>query len=381
LAEIATNRHEFGAAAALYAQLGQDYNDVDALQRNVALNQTIANYEEAYISAQRWNALRPDDETAISALALSSLATGRIEESTNALTHWLTINPEAEITLLLSAFGEIDDEQHQQLSSNLEAIQQQFPGNASLYYLRARLAYNAPEDALALTNKTLEIESSLEASLYKLQLLQDLNQIDEAKSLIEQIRADYPQNLQVAILQARFIYQYFPADLDTLAELHTQFSTDSLVARTYARAAFDQGQYDTSKAIYSHLLSLGEVDDEAHYFLGRIDIANENTESAASHFRQIKQAPYLISGIAEWISLGDKDNEAEILAAIEHAKETDASREATYWRFQASYYQLTDQQELAWQTFEDGLSLFPEDIPLLYDQAIMAAGTERSDVM
>lgn len=361
--------------------MGKDYNDVQALRRSVALNQAIENYEEAYISANKWSELRPEDETANSALALSTLATGRLEESSTALDKWLAINPEAETTLLLSAFGEIDADQRKLYYSSLEALQQKYPENASLYYLSARLIYSESEDALALTDTALDIEPSLEASLYKFQLLQDLNKIDEAKQQIEMIRAQYPQNRQVAILQARFIYQYYPADLDALAELHTEFSTEPIISRTYARAAFDQGQYDTANAVYSHLLSLSEFDDEAHYFLGRIDIANAKPEAAANHFKQIEQLPYLVSGIAEWVSLGNIDDQAEILSAIERAKKVDASREPTYWRFQSNYFQLTEQPELAWQTLSDGLQRFPDNTSLLYDQAMMAAGTERSNVM
>ncbi|TCS41392.1 tetratricopeptide repeat protein [Reinekea marinisedimentorum] len=381
LAEIATNRQELGAAAALYSQLGKDYNDVQALQRSVVLNQAIENYEEAYISASKWNTLRPNDETAVSALSLSALATGRLDESSAALSKWLSINPEAETTLLLAAFSEIDADQRMSFNNNLEALQQHYPENASLFYLSARLIYSDSEDALALTDTALDIEPTLEASLYRFQLLQDLNQIDEAKQQIEMIRSDYPQNRQVAILQARFIYQYYPADISALAKLHTQFPTDPIIARTYARAAFDQQQYDTANALYSRLLSHSEFNDEAHYFLGRIDVANAQPESAASHFSQIEQAPYLISGIAEWVSLGNIEDQADILAAIERAKQIDAPREPTYWRFQSNYFQLTEQPEFAWQALEDGVQRFPDNIPLLYDQAMMAAGTERAMVM
>lgn len=381
LAEIATNRREFGAAAALYSQLGSDYNDVDALQRSVALNQTIENYEQTYVAAKKWHDLRPENETALSALALSSLATDRLEEGTLALEEWLAIDPQADTTLLLSAFPKMEAEQREKLYQDLESLQNQYPENSKLYYLRARLIYSDSEDALELTESALEIEPTLEASLYKFQLLQNLNQIAEAKQQIEMLRAKYPNSRQVGVLHARFIYQYEPSDLTSLAKLHTQFSTEPTIARTYARAAFDQNQYDTSNAVYTHLLSVNELSDEAHYFLGRIDIANEKPESAGDHFSQITQPPYLVSALAEWVSLANQDDEVRILAAIERAKKEDSTREATYWRFQTNFYQLTSQPELAWQTLENGLERFPENISLLYDQAMMAAEKDDNDKM
>lgn len=381
LAEIATNRREFGAAAALYTEIGDNYNDVEALQRGVILNQTIENYEQMYLVASKWQALRPADPTALSAYSLAAIATGRLDKGISALTDWLAIDPDADAQILLPAFSRISGEQRAVMFSGLDDLQKAYPDNATLYYVRARLNYGNTESALALTDSALELEPTLETALYKFQLLQDLERSEEARFLIEQLRGQHPENRQIAILYARYIYQNDSGNLDSLASLHTEFPTDPAIARTYARAAFDQGKLDTSSAVFSHLLELGGFNDEAHYFLGRIDIANEQPLSAADHFAQVKMAPYLISAMAEWISIGQTSDEERVLSSIEQAKSNDPEQASTYWRFQASYLQLINKLELSWQTLGDALQLFPDDVDLLYDRAMMASSFDQPEEM
>ncbi|WP_187265433.1 tetratricopeptide repeat protein [Reinekea thalattae] len=381
LAEIATNRRELGVAAELYGQIGEDYNDVEALQRSVLLNQAIENYQQTYSAAKKWAQLRPNDATALSALALSATATGQVEEGASALEQLLSDNKKADVQFLLSALTSINSAQRQQFSQLLADVQQQYPKNASLYYLRARLAFEQPTTSLELTESSIAIESSLEAELYKLDLLQLLKRFDDAKLQIQQLRKKHPKNNQVAVLYARYLYQYQPNNIDALAELHTQFSTEPIISRTYARSAFNLGEFDTARAIYAHLLSIGALDDEAFYFLGRIDLANNHIESAADNFQQVQYPPYLLPAIAEWVQLAIVEDETRIMANIEQAKLQDPENAADYWGFAASYYQNTGKLALAKQTLTQGLAEYPNSVPLLYSKAMLAAAEDNNEQM
>jgi len=382
LAEIATNRREYVAAAALYSEIGANYNDVTALQRAIALNQSIGDYNRMYPLAQKWLELRPQESEALKALSLAAIATGQIEHGAVSLDQWLILEPKADISIILPGVDKLNSEQRIKLTEELKILQENHTNSASLDYTQARLKYSASatDEALALANTSLSKEENLHVALFKFQLLLNLEQAEEAKKLIESLSNDYSTNRQVGIQHTRFIYRYEPSNLAALKDLHTRFSTEPTIARTYAHAAFDQQEFDSAKAVYLHLLKQG-YSDEAHYFLGRIDLINEMADSAADHFEAVKQAPYLTSAIAEWVAMARIIDNSRIASALDTHKKNQPDDAPMIWRLESSYYQLTEQNDQAWKTLSQAIELFPSNIPLLYDQAMFAATLDRFSVM
>jgi tetratricopeptide (TPR) repeat protein len=382
LAEIATNRRELGAAAALYGELSDNYNDTSAISRAVALNQSIGNYAKMLELSQKWISLRPNDPEALRALTLSAIANGEIELGTTSLTQWLTADPKADVSLILPGAKNLSDDQIAGLNSELSMLQTQFKRSPSLLYTRARieLSIGNPNQALTLIDQSLKIEDNFQVRLFQYQVVLANEDIPKAKKLIEQLDKNNPNNRQVGIQYARFIYAYEPQNLDKLQELHTRFAMEPTISRTYARAAFDQEEYDSAQAVFLHLLNHAYA-DEAHYFLGRIDIKNGNLEAAANHFESVQNTPYVTSALAEWASMARVKDEERFIAAIQKGQSDYPDLATTMTRLEASYFQLTLQSQRAWQTLGTALELNPNDIRLLYDQAMLSAEINRFDVM
>lgn len=382
LAEIATNRRELGAAAALYGQLGTNYDDVAVLERAVVLNQSIGQYEDMATYALKWVELRPEEPRALSALAIGQMATGQLTQAETTLESWLTVDPAADVSLLLPAVDELEPDQLLLLETLLTNLQTSFPESGSLYYTRGRLSYslNSAEEALELTEQSLKFLDTLQTQLFKFQLLLAVDQVEAAGDWIEQIYVQYPTNRQVAIQYTRYLFQYEPDNLEALERIHTRFSTDTTIARSYARAAFDNGLYDSAEAVYTKLLDQG-VEDEANYFLGRIDLINAMPEAAIDHFEAVMGAPYLASAMAEWASMGRAEDEVRFIAAINAARDRQPNAAPTLWRLEASYYQLIDRLDDAWLSLDTAIMNYPTDTALLYDQAMVAAVLERYETL
>jgi tetratricopeptide (TPR) repeat protein len=382
LAEIATNRRELGAAAALYGEISDNYNDTTAISRAIALNQSIGNYAKMLELSQKWVALRPDDSEALKALSLSAIANGQITLGTESIAKWLNEAPEADVSLILPGAKNLSDQQISELNTALTQLQPEFPKSPSLLYTRARLAWSLKQqdETLSLINQSLKIQDNFQVRLFQYQVVLATEDIAQAKKLIEKLNANNPDNRQVGVQYARFVYAYEPENLATLKELHTRFAMEPTISRTYARAAFDQGEYDSAQAVFLHLLNHA-FEDEAHYFLGRIDLINDNNDSAADHFESVRKTPYVTSALAEWASMARIKDEERFTLAIENARGDYSDLNTTFTRLEASYYQLTSQTEKAWQILGDALLLNPNDIRLLYDQAMLSAEIDRFDVM
>lgn len=382
LGEIATNRRELGAAAALYSEVGRNHNDVEAINRAVILNQSVGDYDSMYPLTAKWLELRAEDPTALQAHSLSSVATGRIDEGTAAIDVLLQNDPAADVTLVLSAVERLDPQQRDELLTKLSDLESRHPDSASLLYTQARLTAidSNPEAALSLAEASSNVEENLETSLFRFQLLLSLERIDDAEALIENLDERYPEDTQVAQQYASFLFQHRPENLEKLSELHTRFAGEPIIARTYARAAFDQEEYDNAEAVYVRLLNT-RFRDEAYYFLGRIKIANSQLDAAAEHFEAISTPPYLISGLAEWANMARVEDEQRLLTALERAALVQPDQDSLLRRLEASYYQLTDRMETAEDVLSEAIAVYPTDTALLYDKAMLAANMDRMSEM
>ena len=382
LAEIATNRGDYGAAAALYGEIGSNHSDVNAIERAIGLNQSIGNYDKMLELAQRWVELRPTDATALRALSLSTIATGQVETGIEAINKWLVQDPQADISLLIPGLQSLSEQELGQVNTGLATLQAKHPKSASLLYTRSRLelVLKHPETALELANQSLDIEENVQVSLFKFQLLLAKNDIKSATDIIRTLDKRHPENKQVAIAYARFIYQYEPENLARLEILNNRFATEAVITRTYARAAFEQQDYDAAQAVFRHLLERGFT-DEAHYYLGLIDLLNVMPDAAVAHFEAVTQPPYLTSAMAEWAGMGRIEDKDRIINAILTSVQNHPAQAPMLRRIQTSYYQRIGDTDLAWQTLSAAVVDFPTDIPLLYDQAMLAPTVNRTDVM
>ncbi len=102
-------------------------------------------------------------------------------------------------------------------------------------------------------------------------------------------------------------------------------------------------------------------------------------ESAIGYFKAVNSSPYLTSALAEWASYGSLEDKGELLAALTQARENNPDDAALLWRLTANYYQIRKQNDLAWQVFEQSLIAFPDNITLLYDQAMLASSLNQPD--
>lgn len=382
LAEMSVNRRDYATAAVLYGEVGENYNSVDALARAAALNQTIGQFDAMHRQALQWHSLRPNDERALQAVILSSAVTGDVQLAIDNLTYWLNMNHQADTSILAPAVDRMDESERAELTKALDDLQPKYPKSASLYYTRSRLYYAAEDvnKAAELAQKSINLDKNLPASLLYFQVLQDQEKPEEAKKVIKSLLNTHPDNIQVAIQYTRYIYRYEPDNLAELEVMHNQFGRDPVIARTYARAAFDQHVYDAAQAVYQHLLELG-YDNESHYYLGRIDLINEMNESAANHFDAVQQPPYLASALAEWVSMARAEDEARLIEKLDQSKSFFPASATIFWRLQSSYYHLLDQPEKAWTTLENALDSYPDNTYLLYEQAMLAASLNRFSVM
>lgn len=383
LAEIATNRREYGTAAELYSRLAQAQDDTEVIRRATALNQVVSNYERMQTHAQQWTTQSPETQEAWQALSIASVANADFATAETAMNRWLELNPKAEIeTTLIGAQG-LDTAQQQELVSLLRRLFDRFAQNSSLPLTlgQALISQGSVDSALPFVREARALEDSPAKGLLEYRILLELEEIDAARATLEELAAKYPKNGEVATAYASFAYADGQDDkTEVLKSLFNRFPNEPVIVRAFARESFDNEDYDTAEALFNRLLDT-EFDDEAHYFLGRINKENARPELAADHFLNVSKPPYLVSALAELGDLWYQDRMSDLQVELQQARENFPERGPLLWRIEADAYRSRGESDQAFMALEQGLSAHPDNTDLLYDQALLAANLGRYEVM
>ncbi|PTY37003.1 hypothetical protein BGP77_06890 [Saccharospirillum sp. MSK14-1] len=377
LAEIATNRGEFGTATELYSHLDNRTDDPQVARRASALSQLINDYSRMQTHAQHWVELEPEVPEAWQGLAVSSLANGDFVTGERALDAWLKLDAQAPVETALIGTGQLTPQRQIELAAVYQRLQSQYPRSAALPYGSASLLADAGEfeAAFAQVQRSRQLSDTPGAGLLAYRLHLERNEVEQAHQLIANLAERFPENSQIASAYASFAYSQGMADkTEVLESLFNRFPNEPLIVRTFARESFEAGDYDTAEALFKRLTQSAHA-DEAHYYLGRINVEYARPDQAANHFLEVQEPPFVISALAELTELWAADNLAELQDLLAQARTEFPQQNALIWRLEAGAMRSRGEPERAIAVLSDGLEQNPRDTALLYDQALIATGT------
>jgi tetratricopeptide (TPR) repeat protein len=374
LAEIAINRGELGAAASIYKLLSEHEADTAVYQRAIALSQSIGDFQTVSALSQRWVEAEPNSEEPWQALSISAMNIGDIETASNALTNWLMQNPAADVSVALPHSSQLSTEQAEQYDSSLVDLMALYPKSHSLRYshARMRLILKDSEGAESAIKAAIKLKPELIYQLFQYQIWVQLEQTKQATNLIVSLYNQHPTSAQVAVTYARHLYRFDRSNKDQLQILHTRFSNEPVIARSFARVAFEQGDFDAATAVFQRLIDQG-FKDEGHYFLGLIHKENNLTQEAQLHFSDVQNAPYLSSALSEWARMGTDANYDDLISALTQARIKDAEQANVYWKIQAGYERILGNHPAAIEVYQQALIDEPDNTEYLYEQALLFA--------
>lgn len=383
LAEIATNRGDYGSAAQLYSRLDRQYDDLEVAQRATALNQVVGNYDSMGEHAGHWLRLEPNSAEGWQALTIASLANADRVTATRALDQWLTLDPDAGIEGALAGIGSLTTEQQASLLPVFAEAESNHPDNTSIGFANAQLlsTMGRYKEALEVISANRTKQDSPDKGLLEFRLQLELNNIEQARTVISDLAGRYPNNSQVATTYAGFAY----ADSDTnktetLESLFNRFPNEPVIARAFARESFDNEDYDTAEVLFERLIPT-EFSDEAHYFLGRISRINRLPEEAAQRFLSVEAPPYLVSALAELSEVWQDSRPIEVQEALHQARQAYPAQSPVLWRIEADLFRRLGDTDQAMAVYGQALSAHPGDTSLLYDQALLAANLGDYDLL
>lgn len=383
LAEIATNRGDYGAAAQLYSRLDRQYDDLEVARRATSLNQVVGNYDAMGEHAGHWLRLEPDSAEGWQALTIASMANADQVTAGRALNQWLTLDPNAQVEVALAGITTLTADQQASLLPVLAEVEASHPENHSIGFANAQLlsTLGRYDQALDVIIANRAQQDSPAKGLLEFRLQLELNDIEQARTVISDLAGRYPNNSQVATTYAGFAY----ADSDTnktetLESLFNRFPNEPVIARAFARESFDNEDYDTAEVLFERLIPT-EFSDEAHYFLGRISRINRVPDEAAQRFLSVESPPYLVSALAELSEVWQDTRPTDVQEALHQARQSFPTQGPVLWRIEADLFRRLGDTDQAMAVYGQALSAHPGNTSLLYDQALLAANLGQYEVL
>ncbi|MFQ3229620.1 tetratricopeptide repeat protein [Reinekea sp.] len=382
LAEIAINRGDLGSAASIYGLVSEHESDPAVFERAIALNQSIGNYKAVSALADRWVAIEPNSAGPWQALTVAAMNTGDFDNAIVALKRWLAVDPEADVSIALPHSRQLTQANASELNTALVELIPSYPKSHALYFAHARLSslLDSQDNAEGAIQKAIKLKPELTYQLFQYQTFIKDHKVKPATVLIESLIKRHPTNPQVGVTYARHLYRFDRTNLKQLRILHSRFAGEPVIARTFARVAFEQNELDEATAMFQHLLDQG-FEDEGHYFLGIINLQNNLPDAAQIHFSQVTAAPYLASALSEWARMGDSASHSKLIIALDSARTVDPDQVDLYWKIQASLEHELGNDHAAIDVYSQALKEQPDNTLYLYEQALLYAYIDNYDAL
>jgi len=373
-AEFALRQRDFNRGLALLAEQAVLLEDPALARRALRLAEFVNDTEQAAMMAVRLVELDPDDGAAAAAASGWLSRAGRPVDAVYyaklAFEHGHTVN----VATNLGTYESLDEGRQMAIAEAIRAIAAQWPEDdqaAIAASLLARLEGDL-KGAEAFILPVLERSpEDIRAVMLWTQLMLDQG-ADDPFDLLATTVSRYPDNQELRLQYARLLGSegnYAGARAQFVLLLERDPDNAELLS-TAALLDFELEYFDESLSKFQQLLTLEERLDEAHYYVGRIEMANDRHPEAIAALaavgpsREFRDAKALAAQL-----LIDTAFASDIKTFFDDQRRAYPSAAEQLFLLEAD--SLRDWSGESLKAYDRGLTAFPQSFSLLYGRAMV----------
>ncbi len=291
IAEMAGQRGYNQKALNDYLELARETNDLNIIKRASRIASFLRDVPASIESGKLWLAKEPDSQEALRTLAFQMVAMGRYREAMDHLRNLLAQGATIDFRLITNQTA-MDNNAAlmiDALIAEFEELTALYPDNQSLRLGLAHLFQqnDQVEQAYELVRVLAqEMDNNPEVVILEVDLLEQMGNKAQAEKRLEQslrnnenhkeLRFQYGRKLldekryREAHDQFEIIVEQFPEDYDMLFSL--------------ALISMEINMLNEAKQYFERLVEKAQRLDDAHYYLGFINVQENNSAEAISHF-------------------------------------------------------------------------------------------------
>ncbi|MGH8493010.1 MAG: tetratricopeptide repeat protein [Moraxellaceae bacterium] len=383
-AEFAAQRQHADITLRNYLEQARLTRDPGVVARATTVTQVL-NQPQSLEMAQLWTEVAPDAADAWYLLCLSSLRQVRFDIAIPALDQLLALQPEADLEQLFMAAIPATQSARDELFNQLGQLAKSHPDNAHILFGQALLKAQSgkPSEALEIAREAHRLSpQSTQIILLEAKMLTEVSRSKEAAELLNDALKKQPESYSLRLNYGRALIR--AGDLNG-AEREFRILVDHLpqdesLRLSLSLIAYDNRHDDVARQELELLASSESHADEAHYYLGLLNLRQNDKAAAILSFESVQPGNQYLPALAEIVRiLASQNKAAEARDRLTQARNLTPELSVPLFQLEAELLSESGQAEEAWKLLDMALKDLPENTQLLLSRAMAAEKLSRLD--
>lgn len=319
-AEIAGSRAQYDLALSNYSQQARETHDPQIAERATLIARYLNNNDLALEMARIWVDASPENKDALANTSMAYLQTGQLREAFNYSVRLLDQGGEPLFQNIAANAARLQDEERAKLLSDFASQLQQHPQDEQLIVGTGILLQQQGKyvEAMNLTHQALKLHPrSIPAAILEANLLHQLKRDEEAIAKMATLLEFYPDNTSLRQQYARILTHH---DLDLAQQqfqiLVKQRPGDGELLLSLGIIAMERKDTETARKTFEALLDKDQHLSTAHYYLGRMAEARQDSAEAIIHYLQVDSGNDFLSATLSLLDIFVRQQ--DFLSAQQH---------------------------------------------------------------
>ncbi|TRX02309.1 tetratricopeptide repeat protein [Candidatus Methylobacter oryzae] len=387
-AELAGQRGQYAVALEGYMEAAKRVKDPRFAERAAKIAMYMKDSNKTDEAVSLWLKQDPKDPAARKIAALSALRAGNKQGAVDHLTALLKVDPAGfektafELASVLQREGKSDF-----FYEALDNLGQKNPNQAVIFYVQSLLAMEMKNNLLAekKVQQALNVQPDWDKALVlQAQIAVFSGDLNKAKTLLRNASLKYPENDKFKKLLAQVLIK--ASEYEAASEVYQSIvlanpkdaESQIALALVYLQLNNDGKAED----IFKQLLDQPEWQNQASFYLGKIEEKRGHTQKALAWFDKVNEESLVFESGISAVSLLVKDKKIdEANARLGVLSAQFPKQKLRIILMQAGLYGQQEQYGKAFNLLTDALAAQPDQRDLLYTRALMAERIKKFDVL
>ena len=373
-AEFALRARDYSQAVALLTEQAALLNDPALARRALRLAEFVTDAERAAAMAVRLVELDPADGAAQAAASGWLSRTGRPVAALEFAGNAYELGHPVNVATTLGNYEQMDDDSKAAIAEALHDLAARWPDDNEIAIASSLLA-RLEQDWRRAESFLLPVLERSPEDVRAIMLWTQL-QLDQAVpnplQRLEDAVAAFPANQELRLQYARLLGSEgdYTDAREQFALLLEVDPTNPELLSTAALLDFELEFFDAAQLKFEQLIALGERPDEAHYYIGRIEMSRDRYPEAIESFAQVGPSHEFRDAKARAATLlADTAFASDIRDFFEAQRRAFPGNAEQLFLLEADA--LRDWDGEALKAYDRGLTAFPRSFSLLYGRAMV----------
>jgi len=388
--EFAGVRGQMDKSIGYYAKAAEISEDPQIISRAAYIALYAGNNEQAIALTDRWISFKPVQSKIVERIrSLAFIRLQRLQPSVDMIEKSILFNGRVQPQSIASITHILTKETTPQFALQVvEQLNQRHPDEPGLLLLLAKFEANMGQldQALSHTEQLIKIDDSLtDAYLIKAQILAASGEHQAAMQSIAVVVKKRPEDIHLRLQYARMLVQMreFKGATEQFLILKKDMPDDENILLSLGLLSIETAEYLQGKEYLQELLDKGYNNQQAHYYLGRIQQGQGEDMAAIANYERVRNGEYLLDARIRSASLiagsGKTEEALTRLESLSHSDHTEPDKVKLYLA-KGEVLNAASRSNEAYSLYNDALQRSPENTDLLYARALTAEKLDLLDV-